>query len=55
MCPGTKAIIEEEDKGWGEDPYMFPVEKMEKVFGLKFDGNDFIDEHVKWVFTQTQS
>lgn len=48
MCPGTKAVIEEEDKGWGSDPWLFPVEKMEKIFGLKFNGNDFIEEHVRW-------
>ncbi|MCL2283923.1 MAG: NAD(P)-dependent oxidoreductase [Fibromonadales bacterium] len=46
LCPGTKAVIEEEDKGWGSDPCLFSVEKMEKFFGLKFDGNDFIDEHL---------
>ncbi|MDR0307367.1 MAG: NAD(P)-dependent oxidoreductase [Chitinispirillales bacterium] len=50
MCPGTKAVIEEEDKGWGDDPYLFSVEKMNKRFGLKFDGSEFIDEHLKWNF-----
>jgi UDP-glucose 4-epimerase len=48
MCPETKAIIEEEDKGWGKEPCLFSLEKMERFFGLKFNGNDFIDEHVKW-------
>nr|AGS51865.1 UDP-glucose 4-epimerase [uncultured bacterium contig00118] len=50
MRPETKAAIEEEDKGWGSEPVLFPVDKMEKLFGLKFNGNDFIDEHVKWNF-----
>jgi len=48
LCPGTKAVIEEEDKGWGSEPCLFSLEKMEKFFGLKFNGGDFIDEHVKW-------
>ncbi|MDR3001281.1 MAG: NAD(P)-dependent oxidoreductase [Fibromonadaceae bacterium] len=48
MCPGTKAVIEEEDKGWGNEPSLFSLEKMEKFFGLKFNGNDFLDEHIKW-------
>jgi len=48
LCPGAKAEIEEEDKGWGSEPCLFSVEKMERFFGLKFDGNDFIDEHVRW-------
>jgi len=49
LCPGSKAVIEEEDKGWGKEPSLFSVEKMEKFFGLKFNGNDFIHEHVKWI------
>ncbi|GBU25634.1 hypothetical protein R83H12_02289 [Fibrobacteria bacterium R8-3-H12] len=48
MRPGTKAVIEEEDKGWGKDPFLFSLEKINKFFGLKFNGNDFIDEHIKW-------
>jgi Nucleoside-diphosphate-sugar epimerases len=52
MCPGTKAIIEEEDKGWGREPCLFSLEKMEKYFGLKFNGNDFIDEHIRWNLQQ---
>jgi UDP-glucose 4-epimerase len=54
MRPETKATIEEEDKGWGSEPNLFPVDKMEKVFGLKFNGNDFIDEHVKWNISLSQ-
>ena len=52
MCPGTKAVIEEEDKGWGKEPYLFSLEKMKKYFGLKFNGNDFIDEHIRWNLQQ---
>jgi UDP-glucose 4-epimerase len=48
MRSGTKAVIEEDDKGWGNEPTLFPVDKMEKFFGLKFNGDDFMDEHIKW-------
>jgi len=52
MNPGTKAVIEEEDKGWSSNPYLFSLEKIDKFFGLKFNGNDFIDEHIKWNFSR---
>jgi len=52
MCPSTKAVIEEEDRGWGKDPLLFSVEKIEKTFGLKFDGNEFIDDHLRWNMNQ---
>jgi len=48
LCPETESVIEEEDKGWGEKPSLFSVEKMDRLFGLKFDGSAFIEEHVKW-------
>jgi len=48
MRPSTKATIEEEDKGWGSEPFLFSLEKIDKFFGLKFNGNDFIDEHIRW-------
>ncbi|MDR2595206.1 MAG: NAD(P)-dependent oxidoreductase [Fibromonadaceae bacterium] len=50
MRPGTKATIEEENKGWGSDPLLFSLEKIEKFFGLKFNGNDFIYDHLRWNF-----
>jgi len=50
MRLGTKSTIEEEDKGWGSDPFLFSVDKMEKFFGLKFNGNDFIYDHLRWNF-----
>jgi UDP-glucose 4-epimerase len=52
MCPGTKSIIEEEDKGWGKEPFLFSLEKIDKFFGLKFNGSDFIDEHIRWNLEQ---
>jgi len=51
MRPDTKSTIEEEDKGWGSDPFLFSVEKIEKFFGLKFNGNDFIYDHLRWNFS----
>jgi UDP-glucose 4-epimerase len=48
MCPGTGATVAEHDLGWGKDPVLFGVEKMEKQFGLSFTARDFLREHVKW-------
>jgi UDP-glucose 4-epimerase len=48
MCPGTASVIEEEDKGWGKNPCLFSLEKIDKFFGLKFNSNNFIEEHIKW-------
>jgi UDP-glucose 4-epimerase len=48
MHPGTKTAIKEEDKGWSNSPFLFSLEKINKFFGLKFNGGNFIDEHVKW-------
>jgi len=50
MRPDTKSTIEEEDKGWGSDPLLFSLAKIEKFFGLKFNGNDFIYDHLRWNF-----
>jgi len=50
MRLGSKATIEEEDKGWSSEPFLFSLEKIEKFFGLKFNGNDFIYNHLKWNF-----
>jgi len=50
MRPDTSATIVEEDKGWGKDPFLFSLEKIEKFFGLKFNGNDFIYDHLMWNF-----
>jgi UDP-glucose 4-epimerase len=50
MRPDTKSTIEEEDKGWGSNPLLFSLEKIEKFFGLKFNGNDFIYDHLRWNF-----
>jgi len=55
LCPETKAVIEEEDKGWGKEPCLFSVEKMENFFGLKFNSNDFIHEHVEWNLSLLQA
>ncbi|GHV13058.1 hypothetical protein AGMMS49938_06890 [Fibrobacterales bacterium] len=45
---GTQPLIEEEDKGWSPVPNKISVNKMEKFFNLKPNGNDFLEEHIKW-------
>jgi UDP-glucose 4-epimerase len=48
LCPGTGAKIVENDLGWGADPVLFGVKKIEEQFGLCFDSRDLLREHVKW-------
>jgi UDP-glucose 4-epimerase len=54
MHSETKAVIEEDDKGWDSKPTLFSLSKMENFFGLKFNGNDFLEEHVKWNLNASQ-
>jgi len=47
-CPASTSEIIVEDKGWGADPMLFNVSKMERVFGLTFTGEDDLRAHIKW-------
>jgi UDP-glucose 4-epimerase len=47
-CPSSPSQIVVEDKGWGADPMLYNVAKMERVFGLSFSGEEEIRKHVKW-------
>ncbi|MCL2078806.1 MAG: NAD(P)-dependent oxidoreductase [Oscillospiraceae bacterium] len=46
--PESKSDIVLEDKGWDAEPMLYDVSKMERVFGLKFTGEDEIRSHIKW-------
>jgi len=48
LFPGSKSEIALNDLGWGADPYLYCVKKMEKDFGLSFDSQKDLCEHVKW-------
>lgn len=49
---GCKSKIIESDMGWGESPMLFDVQKIKEHFGLVFDAHDFLDDHIKWTYSQ---
>ncbi|MDR2578006.1 MAG: NAD(P)-dependent oxidoreductase [Chitinispirillales bacterium] len=46
--PTSKSEIILEDLGWGAEPMRFDVGKMERDFGLSFDSQKNLREHIKW-------
>ncbi|MDR0301897.1 MAG: NAD(P)-dependent oxidoreductase [Treponema sp.] len=46
--PESKSEIALNDLGWGSEPLLFCVKKMEKDFGLSFDSRKYLREHIKW-------
>ena len=46
--PESKSEIAVNDLGWGADPLLFGVKKMEKDFGLSFDSQKDLQAHIKW-------
>jgi UDP-glucose 4-epimerase len=47
-CPESKSEITLNDLGWGKEPLLFNVKKMERDFGLSFDSQKDLREHIKW-------
>ena len=48
LYPESKSEIVLNDLGWGAEPILYNVSKMEKDFGLSFDSQDDLREHIKW-------
>jgi UDP-glucose 4-epimerase len=46
--PESKSEITLNDLGWGAEPLLFCVKKMENDFGLSFDTSGYLREHIKW-------
>jgi UDP-glucose 4-epimerase len=46
--PQSKPQIVLNDAGWSADPDLFCVKKMERDFGLSFDSQADLREHVRW-------
>ena len=46
---GSKSRIVVEDKGYGDQPYLFDLGKIQREFGLAFDSTAVITEHLKWL------
>ena len=52
LKPDCKSKVVETDLGWGEEPMLFDVSKIQEQFGLAFDAHDFMMDHVKWTYNQ---
>jgi UDP-glucose 4-epimerase len=48
FCPESKSEIILNDLGWSAEPNMYCVKKMERDFGLSFDSQKDLREHIKW-------
>ncbi|MDR0443529.1 MAG: NAD(P)-dependent oxidoreductase [Treponema sp.] len=46
--PKSKSEIKLNDLGWGADPSLYGVKKMERDFGLSFDSRNDLRDHIKW-------
>jgi UDP-glucose 4-epimerase len=46
--PESKSEIVMNDLGWGEQPIMFDIRKMQRDFGLSFDSQKELLEHIRW-------
>ncbi|MCL2268084.1 MAG: NAD(P)-dependent oxidoreductase [Chitinispirillia bacterium] len=46
--PESKSEIILRDLGWGEQPMMFDIRRMQRDFGLSFDSQKYLHEHIKW-------
>ncbi|MCL2182436.1 MAG: NAD(P)-dependent oxidoreductase [Chitinispirillia bacterium] len=46
--PSSKSEIALNDLGWSEQPMMFDIRKMQRDFGLSFDCQKHLHEHIKW-------
>ncbi|MDR1688729.1 MAG: NAD(P)-dependent oxidoreductase [Clostridiales bacterium] len=50
--PESKSEIALNDLGWGDSPSLYGVKKMEKDFGLSFNSQEDLREHIKWNLSQ---
>jgi UDP-glucose 4-epimerase len=44
----SKSEIVLNDLGWGAEPLLYNVKKMERDFGLSFDSQRDLREHTRW-------
>lgn len=45
---GRQAPLEIEDRGYGKDPFLFEVAAIREDFGLDFDNETRLEEHLGW-------
>jgi UDP-glucose 4-epimerase len=48
LYPESKSQIVLNDLGWDAQPLLYSVKKMERDFGLSFDSQKALREHIKW-------
>ena len=48
LRPDSRARLVVEDKGWDAQPKLYDVGKMERNFGLSFDSQADLADHVRW-------
>jgi UDP-glucose 4-epimerase len=48
LYPESKSEIEFKDLNWSAEPVLYCVKKMEREFGLSFDSQKDLREHIKW-------
>jgi UDP-glucose 4-epimerase len=53
--PESKSEIVLNDLGWGNNPSLYGVKKMERDFGLSYDSQKDLREHIKWNLTRALS
>jgi len=52
--PESKSEVVLNDLGWGEQPMMFDIRKMLRDFGLSFDSQKYLLEHVRWNLSEAK-
>ena len=50
----SSSVINAADKGWDPVPGLYNVSKMERDFGLSFDNQNDLREHIKWNLEQAR-
>ncbi|HNY30587.1 MAG TPA: NAD(P)-dependent oxidoreductase [Fibrobacteria bacterium] len=50
---GREVDVVLEDKGYGEEPFLFSVDGIRRDFGLDFPNLDRLREHVRWEISRT--
>ena len=48
LYPQSKSEIVYTDLNWSSEPVLYCVKKMEREFGLSFDSQNDLREHIKW-------
>lgn len=53
LC-NSKSQIVLKDLGWGKDPIVFSVDKMQRELGISYQAYPALTEHIQWCISQAQ-